>query len=218
MPHRVAAFFRAHSNSNSNSFDLPTELKNPKNPKNASRRSSTRIPPFANRSPSSSGSSLQSSDGASFRMPDNAHKRRSLTGALHPSPRSSSSKIPQHQAATLDTLIESPPLVFYGIPATSSGALLSGQLKLKILDETMPIEKIEMRLSIDVTRKKPFHAHCQECSNQSTLLQSWSFLQGPSTWRRGELYANFELIAANLSQASTTFPIATSSSATFLRA
>jgi hypothetical protein len=180
MPHRVATFFRSHSNSS----DLPTDLKTPKK---SARRPSTSIPKILSTSPSSSGSSLQSSDGGSFRMPDNANKRLSLSNALHGgSPRNSSSKIPQQQVAVLDTVIESPPLVLYGLPTTSSGALLSGQLKLKINDETMPIEKIQMRLSIDVARKKPFHAHCQECSNQSTTLKSWDFLQGPSTWRRGK--------------------------------
>jgi hypothetical protein len=117
-------------------------------------------------------------------MPD-SHKRLSLVG-LH-SPKTSSSKLAQH-LASLDVTIESPPLVFYGPAASSSGALLSGQLVLKIHEDFMAIDSFKMRLALEVTRKKPFHAHCQECSKQCTDLTTWDFLQGPATLRRGEFF------------------------------
>jgi hypothetical protein len=173
MPHRVATFFRSHSNA----FDLPTDLKK------GSRRPSTSRPPLSDRSPSSSGSSLLSIEEKHTKMPD-AHKRLSL--GLNISPKSSSRNISQHQPATLDCVIESPPLVFYGSTASSTGALLSGQIRLNVQDEHMVIDAFKMRLALEVTRKKPFHSHCQECSHQSTNLTTWTFLQGPATLAKGE--------------------------------
>jgi hypothetical protein len=170
MP-RVSTFFRNHTGS----FELPTDLK-----KSKRRSPSTKRPAFSDRSPSSSGSSLASED-RSVKMPEN-HKRYSLVG-LH-SPKTSLSKIPQ--LATLDVTIESPPLVFYGPASSSSGALLSGQLVLNIHEDFMAIDSFTMRLPLEVTRKKPFHAHCQECAKQCTDLTTWKFLQGPATLRRGE--------------------------------
>lgn len=117
-------------------------------------------------------------------MPD-AHKRLSLN-SLNISPKSSSRSIVQHHPGTLNILIESPPLVFYGITSSSTGALLSGQIRLVIHDENMAIDKFKMRLALEVTRKKPFHSHCQECSHKSTDLTTWSFLPGPATLAKGE--------------------------------
>lgn len=111
-------------------------------------------------------------------------KRLSLAG-LHHSPKNSSNKLPHHAPITLGIEIESPPLVFYGTAAASTGALLSGQLKIQV-SEDVEIESLRMVMSLDVFRKKPFHAGCKECSNQSTQLTSWDFLAGPSSLRKGE--------------------------------
>lgn len=169
----VTSFFRAHSHP----FDLPTEGK--KGP----RRSSSSRPALKNRTPSSSTSSI--TDDKAGKMPDHSlsHKRISIPG-LH-TPKSSSKSIPQYHAAALDCAIESPPLVLYGSTSASTGALLSGQLKLNIHDEKFAIESFKMRLAVEVTQKKPYHAHCQECSHQSTDLTTWNFLHGPATLRNG---------------------------------
>jgi hypothetical protein len=50
----------------------------------------------------------------------------------------------------------------------------------------MAIDTFKMRLALEVTRKKPFHNHCQECSHQSTDLTTWTFLQGPVTLAKGK--------------------------------
>jgi arrestin-related trafficking adapter 1 len=118
-------------------------------------------------------------------MPD-ANKRLSLLG-LNLSRKGSSRNIAQRQLATLDFVIESPPLVFYGSAASSTGALLSGQVQLNIQNEHMAIETIEMRLALEVTRKKPFRSYCQDCSHQTTDLMAWNFLRGPATLGKGEL-------------------------------
>jgi hypothetical protein len=202
MP-RVSTFFRNHANS----FELPTDLK-----KSKRRSPSVKRPAFSDRSPSSSGSSLASED-RSVKMPEN-HKRYSLVG-LH-SPKTSSSKIPQ--LATLDIAIESPPLVFYGPASSSSGALLSGQLVLNIHEDFMAIDSFTMRLALEVTRKKPFHAHCPECSKQCTDLTTWNFLQGPATLRRGEFASElFAPSSTNPSQANIISHSVSFCLATFLR-
>jgi len=120
-------------------------------------------------------------------MPD-THKRLSFQGLTYktPSAKSSSRSIAQQHQATLDCVIESPPLVFYGAAASSTGALLSGQIRVTIHDENMAIDKFKMRLALEVTRKKPFHNHCQECAHQSTDLTTWDFLLGPTTLAKGE--------------------------------
>lgn len=115
-------------------------------------------------------------------MPD-GHKLLSL-GLI--SPKSSSTKLATHHSATLDFLIESPPLVFYGPSASSSGALLSGQLIFNIHEDVMAIENFNMKLVLEVTRKKPFHSHCPECTSSNSDLTTWNFLANPTTLRRGE--------------------------------
>lgn len=191
MPHavdRVTSFFRSHSNS----FDFPVEVKK------GSRRGSNSRPALSDRA-SSSGSSITSDD-RSLKMPEN-HKRLSL-GHLT-SPKSSSTKIPQHNAATLDVVMESPPLVFFGTTSNSSGALLSGQLVLNIHEDSLAIDTFKMRLALEVTRKKPFHAHCPDCTNQSTDITSWSLLEGPATLRRGEHSFPFSCVIPGHLPAST---------------
>lgn len=175
MPHRVATFFRSHANS----FDLPTDLK-----KGPRRSSSNR--PHPDRAPSSSGSSLVSLEDKSAKMPDAHNKRLSLSmSGLHVSPKSSSKSL-SLAAGSLKFRIESPPILFIGTTTNSTGALLSGQLVLKVDEEFMAIESFQMKLACEVTRKRPFHSHCPECSNESTVLQKWNFLQGPATLSKGE--------------------------------
>jgi hypothetical protein len=166
MPYKVATFFRSHTIS----LDLTVaEKKKKKTVALPSGLTRTQIDGII-----SSSLSLHSAD--SIR-----NKRHSLNlSSLR-----SSSKSLQHVPAKLDIEIESPLLVYYGSPAHSSGALLSGQLKLNILDETVPIESLQMRLALDVKMKKPFHAHCAECTNQLTNLTSWKFLQAPRAMDQG---------------------------------
>lgn len=116
-------------------------------------------------------------------MPE-GHKKMSLAHLT--SPKSSATRIPQHQAVTLDVRMESPPVVFIGNAQNSTGALLSGQLVLFIHEDKMAIDSFKMRLALEVTRKKPFHAHCPDCTIQSSDLNTWNLLEGPATLRRGE--------------------------------
>jgi hypothetical protein len=88
--------------------------------------------------------------------------------------------------ATLEWIIESPPLVMYGDPSTSSGALLSGQLLLDVKEDFLEVESLDATLSIHVTQKKPFSNHCAECAHQHTELKKWELLPRPLVLRRGK--------------------------------
>jgi len=161
------------------SFDFPTTDSKKKNPRRPSSRPTT--------SPSSSNYSDASTQDPAPRM-EGTLKRISFT-ALH-SPKSSSRTIPQ-QHATLDLIIESPPLVFYGVPESSSGALFSGQLKFLVHDDSLAVESFKLKLAVAVTMKKPFHAHCQDCAHQTNDINSWNFLQEPTTFQKGEFNTQY---------------------------
>ncbi|KAG9230144.1 hypothetical protein BJ875DRAFT_166020 [Amylocarpus encephaloides] len=175
MPHKVItpfAFFRSHSNDLQESKKSVRRLSNSK---------STR--PAVSKSSSSASTYSLPLDARGNKMPE-SHKRLSLTSLMH-SPKSSARSIPQCLQASLEASIESPPLVFYGPASSSTGALLSGLLNLTIHEDFMPIESFSMKLALEVSRKKPFHTHCQECSHRSKELFTWRFLQGPATLKKG---------------------------------
>jgi hypothetical protein len=91
--------------------------------------------------------------------------------------------------------MESPPPVLYGQPSTSSGALLSGILHLTISDESMAIESFGMKLSVEVKMKRPFQAHCAECTNQSTELTTWTFVPASTSLKKGTTHGENPILA-----------------------
>ncbi|OBT49656.1 hypothetical protein VE04_09891, partial [Pseudogymnoascus sp. 24MN13] len=102
---------------------------------------------------------------------------------------------------TLSINIESPPLVFYGGASTSTGALLSGQLKLDVGDDEMEIQGFAMRLAVDVNMKKPFNATCPDCATKpiSSLHPQFPLLRNrhpprpPHTHERRALHLSHPL-------------------------
>lgn len=88
--------------------------------------------------------------------------------------------------ANLEWKLESPPIVMYGCPETSSGALLSGQLFLNVKEETIEVDSLSATLNIRVTQKKPFANHCVECSSQLTEIKKWSLLEHPLAMTKGQ--------------------------------
>ncbi|KAI1169989.1 hypothetical protein F4777DRAFT_150150 [Nemania sp. FL0916] len=92
-------------------------------------------------------------------------------------------EVPQNPNASLDWRIESAPAIFYGSPEESTGALISGQLQLQVQQEReFEVETLEAKLELQVTQKKPFNSHCQDCASQKTELKSWSFLTEPTAF------------------------------------
>lgn len=190
MPHFTTLFGRPQTH------DFPLDLKK-STPRSSSSKKSR--PVLSDRSPSSSGSSLVSQDG-SVQMPEPQPPilKRLSKGILHqtPKPRSSSFVI---QPASVDLDIESPPLVLYGSENSSDGALASGTLKITVHEDAWSVKSFKMVLNKEMTRKKPFHQGCPECSNEMTELKEWNFLSATvTTLPRGKVTTNIYHNSQNL--------------------
>ncbi|KAL2011489.1 hypothetical protein VTN00DRAFT_4207 [Thermoascus crustaceus] len=114
-------------------------------------------------------------------------KRRSL-GRSSRSKERSGAKDDAHTApARMDVIIESPPLVFYGTPANSSGALLSGRLRVAVaeLAGAVTLQTFDMRLTLSVTTKKPISRDCPSCATRTEELTNWNFITEPLHLKSG---------------------------------
>ncbi|OAG44492.1 hypothetical protein AYO21_01488 [Fonsecaea monophora] len=115
-------------------------------------------------------------------------KRLSLTGrhASKSKDRTSghSPRVVATQPGRFEMVIESPPLVLFGTPSTSTGALLSGRLKLLIDDPAreLRLEKFTMVLRATTTTKKPVGKDCRDCSEKVEDIKKWEFLSEPKTF------------------------------------
>jgi hypothetical protein len=124
-----------------------------------------------------------------------AFKRHSIGGRHHSEKKSSSEKkstshkgspkVEPQKAATMNMEVESPPLVFYNTPQTSTGALFSGQLKIDVIEPHVTLEKFEMRLLAVVSTRKPVSQNCPDCTTQTTEIHKWDFLKAPVSLRHG---------------------------------
>ncbi|KAH0547527.1 hypothetical protein FGG08_000252 [Glutinoglossum americanum] len=81
--------------------------------------------------------------------------------------------------------IESPPLVLYGNASNSSGALLSGRLKLMVAEYQVQIDRVRMSLLAKVSARKPVSSHCSDCATKVSELNVWNFLTGGALLRSG---------------------------------
>jgi hypothetical protein len=95
--------------------------------------------------------------------------------------------VPVHPGK-FEVIIESPPLCFYGASQNSTGALLSGRLKLKVEDLTGKVKftSFTMVLRLAVSTKKPIGKECNECRERYEEINTWTFLTEPKTFRRDE--------------------------------
>lgn len=112
-------------------------------------------------------------------------RRRSFDRAVveHRRPKSSSPR--RVGPANLEFVIESPPLVFYGPAATSTGALLSGQLVVVVHDREMRLTSLSLALRACVTTKKPVQAHCPDCATKVSDLFRLELLKEAHTFKKG---------------------------------
>ncbi|CAF9915971.1 MAG: hypothetical protein ALECFALPRED_010410 [Alectoria fallacina] len=100
------------------------------------------------------------------------------------SPKSSPNLAPT-KPAKLVVDMESPPLVFYGNPSQSTGALLSGQLLLTVTDPEIKLETFQMVLVARVINKRPITRDCPDCQAKVTELFTWEFLSEPTQYKAG---------------------------------
>jgi len=87
--------------------------------------------------------------------------------------------------ADITVAIESPPLVCYGPPKESTGALLSGIMKLQVKETEQTFEAFTMRLLADVLTKKPVGAHCSDCTTSVSELHKWQLISEPVVLKKG---------------------------------
>ena len=90
---------------------------------------------------------------------------------------------PGNEAFTLKIQIESPPLVAFGPPEDSSGALLSGILNLYpnasasvTAEGTFDVEKLEMKFVMEVVTRRPIGHNCPACTTRSRVLHTWTLI------------------------------------------
>ena len=197
MPHRVTSFFR------NSSASLETQVSNLKK---AARRASS--PNGASRLPDRSfsyASSIESdASEAHHHSPvmsvggghapaaappstmdgHGGHEHHRLSfHSLHFGRSSKESHANPH--ALIDWKIESPPIVLYGDADNSTGALVSGQMFLRIKDDGFGVESFKATLKVHVTQKRPFTAHCSDCTHQYTEIKTWVFLEAPPPLNKG---------------------------------
>jgi arrestin-related trafficking adapter 1 len=116
------------------------------------------------------------------------NKRNSLMGGVRSSSKTKDAKqSPRLQPISpgkFDIIIESPPLVFYGSTSNSTGALLSGRLKLDVTDPSgeVVLNKLVMTLNAAINTKKPVAKDCPECMKRVNDLKTWNFLSEPKTY------------------------------------
>jgi hypothetical protein len=114
-------------------------------------------------------------------------KRLSLGRSSRSKDRVNTKEDARASSAKLDMTIESPPLVFYGTPANSTGALFSGRIRVIVpeLSGEITLNKFDMRLTSTIVTKKPISRDCPSCSTRSTELFHWDFLTEPIHLKRG---------------------------------
>lgn len=92
---------------------------------------------------------------------------------------------------TMNINVESPPLIFYGKPHSSTGAILSGQLELDVLAAGTTLQSVELVLQFMVTMKRPVVRKCAACKTKTTQIHKWNFLCEPSIYRNGTYKFSF---------------------------
>jgi hypothetical protein len=118
----------------------------------------------------------------------NKEKRLSLGRSSRSKERHSAKDHPRLLPAKLNVIIESPPLVFYGTPANSTGALFSGRLRLTVSSQigSVALKSFTVNLTKTFTTKKPITRDCGSCCVQKDELKRWDFLTESITLNKGD--------------------------------
>ncbi|KAL9115065.1 MAG: hypothetical protein Q9227_000859 [Pyrenula ochraceoflavens] len=126
---------------------------------------------------------------------DRSEKRNSLTYRPSKSRQSSADTLnsPRQKPSgapkpKIDVLIDSPPLVFYGPPNNSSGALVSGSIKVGVSEphEKVDLKSLVLRITATVRTKKPVSSNCSQCKDRIQDLRKETLLSSPKTIRKGQ--------------------------------
>ncbi|MCJ1332397.1 hypothetical protein MMC10_009089 [Thelotrema lepadinum] len=90
------------------------------------------------------------------------------------------------KAVKLEIVIESPPLVSYGTMENSTGALMSGQLKLHIADQPVKMEKYQLELVAKLKYARPISKDCPDCQVARNELKKWQIISEPKVFDKGD--------------------------------
>ncbi|KUL89856.1 hypothetical protein ZTR_02965 [Talaromyces verruculosus] len=116
-------------------------------------------------------------------------KRISLGRSSRSKERKSSKEIPRAVSGPkLDVVIESPPLVFYGTPTNSTGALFSGRMRVTVSEQlgSATLKEFKVDLTKTFTTKKPISRDCPGCASRIDILKKWDFLTESVTLKKGD--------------------------------
>jgi hypothetical protein len=115
------------------------------------------------------------------RSSDSRGHDRSLSKDLH-APGKIKENANSGKPVGLELIMESPPALMLDAPELSSGALISGRLRVKPTDGSVTLAAITMFLECTTTTKKPVVERCRACTTQVADLYEWKFLTKPRTF------------------------------------
>ena len=100
----------------------------------------------------------------------------------------SSPRLGPVRSGKFEIIIESGPLVSYGSTANSTGALLSGRLKLVVEDPSgqLTLNKLSLTFRAVICAKKPIGKDCPDCKERHEVLKKETLLSEPRTFKRNE--------------------------------
>ncbi|GAO15281.1 uncharacterized protein UV8b_04905 [Ustilaginoidea virens] len=211
MPHFVASLLRSSSGNISYIKKTAISRSSRSRSRHDSRHNSVSPSPYA--SDSEDHHHHHKHESRSVKMPDladSSKKHRVLSlpfGRSKHDGHAGASHAPASAPASMDWSIESPPVVFYGTPEESTGALLSGLLYIHVHDDVIQVDSFTATLSMHVTQKRPFQNHCAECQTKVTELKSWQFLGQHTRLRRGTHQFPFSALLAGDLPTSASTPV-----------
>ncbi|MCJ1482602.1 hypothetical protein MMC06_002768 [Schaereria dolodes] len=167
MPSRVLGFGRSPASSDTPSLSREKILNSHKHTTTESRRPSSTMDLFHHHKD---------------HLKD---KRQSWSGKSPSGSKTGSPSLAASKPAKLNISMESPPLVFYGTAAHSTGALLSGLLMLDVSESEVKLSTLEMELQARLNTRKPVSKDCPQCATKTTDLFRWNFITEATTYKQG---------------------------------
>lgn len=100
----------------------------------------------------------------------------------------SSPRLGPVRAGRFEVIIESGPLICYGRADSSTGALLSGRLKLHVQDPSGEVTLVDLTLILRAvtSTKKPVVRDCPECKDRHDVLKKENLLSEPKTFKKSQ--------------------------------
>ncbi|KAK6350088.1 hypothetical protein TWF696_006335 [Orbilia brochopaga] len=123
--------------------------------------------------------------------------------------RSSQDSLGPPLPGSLNIQIESPPIVCYGRPDDSTGALLSGMLWLSVDAWGCEFDSLKLTFQSIVSTKKPVVVGCPDCTSKTTDLQTWDFISATHPLSHGLYNYPFAYVVPGNLPASTNSQLAT---------